>query len=183
MANNKSEGILTDTFSHVGWLVLSITAMLSLVTMTKDQSLECHLWVHRLPHGHFPAPRIFRCGRRQSCRPRRFRVSNRVHLPPQLPLLHVLHKGVASTAAEVRPCNVCCCPVITVISWFEFSKTFVLSPRSTWSHRLSKCFPARCRLVKSLANFSTYLLFLKQHWIHGRKGPDTFPTDLNALSY
>jgi len=56
--------------------------------------------VHRLPHGHFPAPHIFRCGHHQSCHPRCFCMSNHLHLPSQLPLLYILHKGVASRTTK-----------------------------------------------------------------------------------
>ena len=108
MANNKLGDVSTDIFFHYRCVVLWTNNSHSFLSY--DDKVQAYvalwhvhlpLWVHRLPHGHFPTSCIFRCGCCQNYCTRCFCVSNHLYLSPRLPFLHILYECMEEWLTEV----------------------------------------------------------------------------------
>ena len=148
MANNKLGDVSTDIFFHHGCVVLWTNNSHSFLSY--DDKVQAYvalwhvhlpLWVHRLPHGHFPTSCIFRCGCCQNYCTRCFCVSNHLYLSPRLPFLHILYKCMEEWLTEVSRHVICNCLGIILILYFEFFLSFVHFPQDTWTHRMNLWLP------------------------------------------
>lgn len=81
--------------------------------------------------------------------------------PTASSLLSTQMHGAPSHSGKCECVTFAAVPPITVILQFESSKGFVHFPENVWTCSVSRYFSARCRLGKSLVDFSAYLLLLK----------------------